>query len=139
MTSEKLREMTSQAAQAKGLESCMSEEKWDILRRAMSEEMPFEPFYVVKFLVDEFPAGDMNELHSPARPCSWHEAYVFEDIFNASFAVEWVKISPRYLKQRGRLIDPEVISAEDEFRGIMEKYSIPFEEEKGVYTIFGWR
>lgn len=105
----------------------------------MTEEMPFAPPYLVKFLVDERPAGEERELDSPERPCSWHEAYVFEDIFNASFAVEWVKISPRYLKHRGRLIDPEMISAENEFRGIMEKYSIPYEKENGVYTIFGWR
>lgn len=58
---------------------------------------------------------------------------------NASFAVEWIKIRPRYLKRRGRLIEPEIIYAEKEFAEILAKYSIPFEEIDGAYYVYGYR
>ena len=100
MTSAELREMTLQTAQAKGLKSCMSEEKWDILRLAMMNEMPLLPTYTAKFITDE-------------EPCTQ--------------------------KVRGKLIAPEIIDAGKELEDILKKYSIPCEEENGVYTIFGWR
>ena len=130
MNADELRKTILQTANAKGLESCMSEEKWDIMRRAMSAEMPFQPPYTLKFLTDESPcAEDKN----------WHEAYVYEGLFNGAFAVEWVKIRPCTQKVRGKLIAPEIIDAGKELEEILKKYSIPYEEENGVYCIYGYR
>ena len=130
MNADELRETILQTAKTKGLESCMSKEKWDILRRAMMNEMPFQPPYTLKFLTDE---------SSCAEDKNWHEAYVYDGLFNGAFAVEWVKIRPCTQKVRGKLIAPEIIDAGKELEGILKKYSIPYEEENGVYCIYGYR
>ena len=136
---DELRRQVQQISDERGLRSCMSGEKWAQLRNAMMSEMPFQPPYLVKFITDDLPAGDENELVSSYHPMPWHEAYVFDNIFDASFALEWVKICPRYYKHRGKLIAPEEISAEAELLQILEKYAVAFEKEDGVYTIYGWR
>lgn len=139
MTSEKLRELTSNAAENRGLHRVTEEELWETLREAVMTEMPFQPPFVVKFLIDDFPAGDVNALERATHPYSWHEAFVFEDIFHAAFALEWVKICPRYFKERGRLVSPEVTEGERYLCGILNKYSIPFEKDEKLYTVYGWR
>ena len=70
---------------------------------------------------------------------NWHEAYVYEGLFNGAFALEWVKIRPCTQKVRGKLIAPEIIDAGKELEDILKKYSIPYEEENGVYCIYGYR
>lgn len=55
------------------------------------------------------------------------------------FVIEWIKVRPRYLKYRGRLIEPECIDVAEKFEGILKKYNIPYEEDNGVYCIYGYR
>lgn len=116
----------------------MNDTKWNELRDAMMNEMPFRPPYTVKFLTDDESGDDLSEdvYHTQ----DWYYALSMEgECFNAAFAVEWIKVRPRYLKSRGKLLAPEVISAEKEFVAILEKYNIPFEENCGVYCIYGYR
>ena len=130
MTADELKSEAFRAAQTKGLENCLSKEKWDILRQAMMNEMPFLPTYTAKFITDEEPCTE---------EINWHEAYVYEGLFNGAFALEWVKIRPCTQKVRGKLIAPEIIDAGKELEDILKKYSIPYEEENGVYCIYGYR
>ena len=130
MTADELKSEAFRMAQTKGLENCLSKEKCDILRQAMMNEMPFQPPYTVKFITDEEPCTE---------EINWYEAYVYEGLFNGAFALEWVKIRPCTQKVRGKLIAPEIIDAGKELEDILKKNSIPYEEENGVYTIFGWR
>ncbi|MCR5020158.1 DUF6678 family protein [Ruminococcus sp.] len=130
MTADELKSEAFRAAQTKGLENCLSKEKWDILRQAMMNEMPFQPPYTVKFITDDTPCTE---------EINWYEAYVYEGLFNGAFALEWVKIRPCTQKVRGKLIAPEIIDAGKELEDILKKYSIPYEEENGVYCIYGYR
>ncbi|ADU23417.1 DUF6678 family protein [Ruminococcus albus] len=130
MTADELKSEAFRAAQTKGLENCLSKEKWDILRQAMMNEMPFQPPYTVKFITDEEPCTE---------EINWYEAYLYEGLFNGAFALEWVKIRPCTQKVRGKLIAPEIIDAGKELEDILKKYSIPYEEENGVYCIYGYR
>ncbi len=130
MTVDELKSEAFRAAQTKGLENCLSKEKWDILRQAMMNEMSFQPPYTVKFITDEEPCTE---------EINWYEAYVYEGLFNGAFALEWVKIRPCTQKVRGKLIAPEIFDAGKELEDILKKYSIPYEEENGVYCIYGYR
>lgn len=64
----------------------------------------------------------------------------FEQLFKS---IEWVKIQPKFFaeKARGRLIDNEKIlhDFEKEFVENLNIYSIPYEVEDGIYTIYGYR
>ena len=112
----------------------MNATKWDELRNAMMNEMPFQPPYSVKFLTDEF--ADEAGGH----PMDWHYAYSIDGVgFDCSYAIEWLKIRPRYTKAKGALIPPEVISGEEELRSLLEKYNIPYEEQDGVYYVYGYK
>ena len=130
MTADELKLEAFRMAQTKGLENCLSKEKWDIMRQAMMNEMSFQPPYTVKFITDEEPCTE---------EINWYEAYVYEGLFNGAFALEWVKIRPCTQKVRGKLIAPEIFDAGKELEDILKKYSIPYEEENGVYCIYGYR
>lgn len=54
-------------------------------------------------------------------------------------ALEWIKVRPRYLKYRGRLIEPEMIDASEKFEEILQRYQIPYEMENGMYCIYGYK
>lgn len=132
-----LKEKVRRIVSERGLCSCMNDTKWNELRNAMMTEMPFQPPYTVKFLFDTVTDDFTEDVY---HTMDWHYAYAIEgEAFNGAFAIEWVKIRPRYLKARGRLTGPEVISAETELEDILKKYSIPYEAEDGVYCIYGYK
>lgn len=117
--------------------SYMNNTKWNELIYAIRTQMPFLPPFDIKYLTEEshidadiqrkdvFHCGDWNGENFPHQ----------DSLCN----IEWVKIRPRYLKYQGRLIQPAVIDATSEFEGILAKYQIPYEEENGLYTIYGYR
>lgn len=126
-----LKERVRKIVQQRNLCSYMNDTKWNELRNAMMNEMPFPPPFILKFL-------DVN--YSGDWSCDWYYGFAIEGhYFNGAFAVEWIKIRPRYLKYRGQLIEPEVIDAEDKFIEILKRYSIPYEVSDGVYCIYGYR
>ena len=127
---DKLRKTVLRIVEERRMSSIMNDTKWEELRYAMMNEMPFQPPYTVKFLTDDAPC---------AEETSWHEAYVYEGLFNAALAIEWIKIRPVKKKSRGALIPPEWEDAHDELEKILDKYNIPYEEENGVYCICGYR
>ena len=135
-----LKEKVKRIVEQRRLCSCMNDTKWNELRSAMMNEMPFQPPYIVKFLFDEQCFGEAEFQNGSYHTADWYYALSIEGLlFDAAFAVEWIKVRPSYLKNAGRLIKPQVISAENEFIAILKKYNIPFEEKDGVYCIYGYR
>ena len=135
-----LRETVRRIVEERELCSCMNSTKWNELRTAMMQEMPFQPPYIVKFLMDDTCYAEPGFREDVCHTGNWYDAFAIEgEGFHAELAVEWVKVRPRYLKRRGALLPPEVISAEAEFVAILQTYNIPYEESGGVYCIFGYR
>ena len=134
-----LKEKVKKIVLQRNLCSYMNSTKWNELRNAMLNEMPFPPPFSVKYLDTEY--REEAELpHDVYYTGDWYYGLSIDGrYFDASFAIEWIKIRPRYLKHRGMLIDPETIDAEDIFVKILKKYSIPYEECNGVYCIYGYR
>jgi hypothetical protein len=138
---EKITEIVSK----KGMYSCMNNTKWRELKKGV-EALPFEPPFAVK-TVDE----ELNETHKFDKDVPfWGDWGDFEgdymdelgsDIIRIPFyAVEWIKVRPRYTKHQGRLM-PEVIAEDitEEFLAILKKHYIPYEEDNGAFIIHGYR
>lgn len=137
---ENFRKRIANIVEARGLCSYMNSTKWNELRHAMLHEMPFPPPFLVKFLFEEAAVGTAQFEQDVPYHGDWYEAFALDGIaFDGSYAVEWVKVRPRCLKPRGRLLEPEVVSAEEQFCSILKKYAIPYEEQNGVYCIYGYR
>lgn len=134
-----MKEKVRKIVQQRNLCSYMNATKWNELRSAMLNEMPFQPPFIIKYLDTE--CVEEADFQSDVYYLGdWYYAFAIEGAyFDASFAVEWVKVRPRYLRRCGALIEPEMISAEDIFVALLKKYSIPFEENDGVYCIYGYR
>lgn len=135
-----LKERVRKIIQQRNLCSYMNDTKWNELRTAMMNDMPFPPPYILKFLFEDEAVGEKYFHEDVNYLGDWYYGFALEGhYFNGAFAVEWIKVRPRYLKHRGRLIEPEVIDATDKFVEILKQYSIPYEESDGVYCIYGYR
>lgn len=123
----------------KNLCSYMNGTKWNELRNAMLNDMPFPPPYIVKYLFEDECPEEKNFQQDVFYLGDWYEGLTYDNYFHGEFAIEWIKVRPRYLKHRGRFVEPEVIDASEKFEEILKQYSIPFEKENGVYCIYGYR
>lgn len=115
--------------------SYMNDTKWNELRNAMLNEMPFPPPFTAKYLFENDDEG-MNFQEDVYCLGDWED---YDGYLDNWFAVEWIKIRPRYLKRRGVLIEPKIIDGEDTFIRILEKYNIPYNESNGTFCIYGYR
>lgn len=122
----------------------MNNTKWCTFRKAMLEEMPFEPPYDYKTLFDDsdYILRDYIQYlinnEGPSSFCSFDE----ESFNYLNYkAIEWVKIRPRFFTQEGgKLVKNNIWhDGEKEFVEILKKYKIPYELENGVYTIYGYK
>ncbi len=135
---EDLKESVKKIVRQKQLFSCMNATKWKELRSSMLDEMPFQPPFIVKYLFEDGCVDDLRQDVSYTG--DWYYAYALDgEYFDASFAIEWIKVRPRYLKSRGALVEPEMISAESVFIELLKKYNIHYEEDDGAYIIYGYR
>lgn len=111
----------------RGLYSCMNNTKWNELRYAMLEEMPFPPQYVIKSLLSESCRIEDEILSDSNEFGDWY-------YFGSTADIEWIKIRPRY-KRRGE----SAVDASDRLAGLLEKYNIPYERDGAVFTVYGYR
>lgn len=135
-----LKERVRKIVQQRNLCSYMNNTKWNELRTAMMTVMPFPPPYLLKFVFEDEDVGNKRFYTDVYQLGDWYDVFAIDGAyFNSSFAVEWIKTRPGYLKHRGKLIEPEIIAAEDIFIDILKKHSISYEEKDGVYCIYGYR
>jgi hypothetical protein len=133
---EKAKEKVMKVITKSGMYSCMNDTKWKELQNAI-DDLPFPPPYVLKDVCEDesnVPAFDKDVDYWG----DWSDEGLYD--WGNYFAIEWIKVRPRYTKRHGQLL-PEVI-AEDitiDFLKILEKYNIPYEEDCGVFTIFGYK
>lgn len=72
-------------------------------------------------------------------PGDWEDPFEFgADQFDG-IAIEWIRIHPRYLEHRGRLIPPQVQNASEQLESLLQKHVIPFEQHGSDYLIYGYR
>jgi hypothetical protein len=115
----------------KNMYSIMNNTKWSELQNAI-KELPFPPPYLLRYVTDE---SDPLPFNGEVKFLGdWSEEPLFP-----FFRIEWVKVRPRYLRCRGRLIEDELVDETEQFVSILKKYSIPYEEESGDFTIYGYK
>lgn len=127
--------------ESRNLCSCMNDTKWGEFRRAMLKEMPFPPPYILKTIFEDECPQEKYFQKDVTWIGDWEEGFLYDEYLDAKewFVIEWVKVRPRHLKSRGKLIEPECVDAAGKFEEILEKCSIPYEENNGVYCIYGYR
>lgn len=138
---EKNRKQIMSIIETKGLCSIMNNTKWKELKKGIAE-LPFCPPYVIKRVdEEELPYHQFDEeVFYQGDWGLYLENYLGGDMYATPFyAVEWIKVRPHYKKHRGRLIPDEIIDETEAFLSILERYNIPYEEDNGTYTIYGYR
>jgi len=116
------------------LTSYMNDTKWKEFLQLMTEEMSMRVPYAFHTLFD------MDHIND-----DFYDTCYCQDCFNGYHfkSLEWVKVMPKFVehKHRGILLDDEEIfyDLEDEFVEKIQKYSIPYEREDGIYIIYGYR
>lgn len=128
---QKFREEVQEEIKRRGLTSYMNNTKWMELQAAIENELPFSPPYVRKDLAGPEPRHEFREDVG-----SWGDWSV--ETLYPLYTIEWLKIRPRYLKHRGQLISPEVVSCEADLLAILKRYQIPFVSRDGFFMIYGY-
>ncbi len=133
-TGELVRELVAQ----RGLTSCMNDTKWREFQQAMATEMPFPPPYIYRSLFEE---GKEDAWTLPEEVGYTGDYSAESFAWNDYQTIQWVKVRPWYYQNRGGLLCQHRVlhNGEEEFLAILKRYSIPYEEKDGVYTIYGYR
>src|SRR6266542_2970597 len=116
----------------RGLVSIMNDTKWRELQKAVRAELAFAPPYQLKVILNPHPEPgqfdtDVDHLGD------WSDECLFP-----FYEIEWIRIRPRSLRRRGRLVAAEVRSVESEFLAILYRYDIPFRRDESSIWIFGY-
>lgn len=114
------------------LYSIMNDTKWNELFSAVND-LKFPPPFQMKLIHKSTPEPEKFDIDV------WYLGDWSVDSWPLFFSIEWICVRPRYTKYRGRLVEDEVIDETQEFISILQRYSIPFEEDKGVIMIYGYK
>ena len=131
-----LKKEVAEIVSRKNLSSVMNDTKWIELQIAI-DSLPFPPSFIMKCVTydDDYPIGILSD--APRYLGDWSSYW--EEGLAPFFNIEWIKVRPRYGKFRGRLIADEILDETNEFIAILEKLSIPYENEEGTILIYGYR
>ena len=114
----------------RGLASFMNTTRWRALVDAAHSELPFPPpFQLQTVLGEREPPWNVEAVDYWG---AWSELEPF-------FAIEWMRILPRYRKSVGRLVADERIDCTDALRALLIRLRLPFrEDEAGTFWIYGY-
>jgi hypothetical protein len=120
-----------QAINERQLSSVMNNTKWRRLQSAVKEKFPITPSFQVKFLLDDFAIPeDFGEEN-------WYSGD-WDEGLDPFFAVEWIRVSPKFTSSKGLLLEPEVKDYTEEFIQLLRKLKIPFVKENSTIRIYGY-
>ena len=116
----------------RGLVSVMNDTKWTELREAVRHELPFPPPYQLKVVLS--PAPHPEHFDSDVDYLGdWSDESLLP-----FYEIEWVRVRPRFLQPRGRLVAPEVQSVESALMEVLRRYQIPHRCDKDTIWIYGY-
>lgn len=133
-----------QEVERRGLTSVMNDTRWEQLKSGVYSRLPFPPAFQVKKVLSPKPEperfeqdvsyiGDwlaiLGDDSDDAQFCDWQ---------HPAFDVEWIRIKPRRLEARGRLVADELIDIEAAFVALLQECGIPYTSEQGDYWIYGY-
>jgi hypothetical protein len=119
------------ALEERGLTSVMNATKWRELRLAVARDLPFAPAFQRKDLLssDAYPVTfDKDVWYCGDWPAGTDQ----------SSEIEWIRVRPRRLVHRGRLIPDGYEDVEGQFVELLGGLRIPFARDSEVITIYGY-
>jgi hypothetical protein len=116
----------------RGLVSVMNDTKWAELQGAIRRELPFGPPYQIKVVLNPHPEPEHFETDVE------HWGDWSDECLSPFYEIEWLRVRPRFLRRRGRLIAPEVQSVESEFMAILYRFRIPYRRDSETVWIYGY-
>lgn len=119
----------------KNLSSVMNDTKWIELQKSIAD-LSFPPPFILKCVTDESDFQTALLHDAPHYYGDWSSYW--EEGLPPFFAIQWIKVNPKYGKYRGRLVADEILDETEEFIAILEKFSIHYEYENGIITIYGY-
>lgn len=120
------------AVQERGLTSCMNDTKWSELQAAVYRELPFPPPYQRKDVLATAPQPETfgDDVYYLG---DWKEGlWPF-------YSIEWIRIAPRYLVTRARLLPPETRDCTQELKAVLQSDNIPYVEQDRCIWVVGYR
>ena len=119
---------------SKNMIKVLDELKWKILQNSI-KELPFPPPYVIKDIRES-----EQSYHEFSEDVWYWGDWSNEALLNGNlFAIEWIKVRPRYIKKYGKLIPNKVIDETNEFMDMLNKHQIPFEKYNDIFMIYGYK
>lgn len=100
---------------------------WARLRDVMEEEMPFPPPYQ---RVDRSGLGEPERFDADVN---YHGDWI--DGLEPLDTIDHVRIRPRWLKHRGRLIAPETVDCEAELIATLDRLGLSWSREDDVIRV----
>ena len=114
----------------RGLASFMNRTRWEALRDAVCTDLPFPPAFQLQPVM-----GEREPLMDPDEVFGWGGWNELEP----SFAIEWLRVVPRYRKPVGQLVADEVVDCTDAFRDLLGRLRVPYREDgAATFWIYGY-
>jgi hypothetical protein len=130
------REKARKIVTEKGLSSIMNDTKWLKLQSSI-EKLPFPPPYIEKLIFENKTFEEVQISDAPQWLGDWSPFY--QEGMCLFFAIEYIKVRPRYAEYCGRLVAPKIFDETKEFEKLLKELHIPYEEDKGTFTIYGYK
>ena len=131
-----LREKVRKVVTEKGLSSVMNDTKWLKLQSSI-EKLPFEPPYIEKLILENKTFKEVQIDDTPQWLGDWSPFY--NEGMYLFFAIEYIKVRPRYAEYSGRLVAPKIFDETEEFEQLLKELNIPYDEDNGTFTIYGYK
>ncbi|WLD14802.1 hypothetical protein SH412_004996 [Planctellipticum variicoloris] len=110
----------------------MNDTKWHELQSAVQNDLPFSPPYQIKAVLNHRP--EPKHFDSDVEYFGdWSD-----ECLTPFYVIEWIRIRPRFLRGRGRLVAPEVHSVDSEFLAILHRFDIPHRCDEVSIWVFGY-
>jgi hypothetical protein len=130
------KEKIRKIATKKGLSSVMNDTKWLKLQNAI-KQLPFPPPYIGKLIIDDKTYEEVKISKAPHWLGNWDPFY--NEGMHLFFTIEYIKVRPCYAEHSGTLVGPKIFDETEEFKLLLTALNIPYEEDEGIFTIFGYR
>jgi hypothetical protein len=131
-----LKERVRKVVEEKGLSSVMNDTKWLKLQSSIVK-LPFAPPYIEKLILENKNFKEVQISDAPQWLGDWSPFY--NEGMCLFFAIEYIKVRPRYVEYSGRLVAPKIYDETEEFEQLLKELHIPYEEEYGTFTIYGYK
>ncbi|QEI06153.1 hypothetical protein FXN63_10120 [Pigmentiphaga aceris] len=109
----------------------MNNTKWRELCVGM-RALPFPPAYQSKDVFNDLPCP----VNFPHAPDYWGD-WACTPEASLGLHIEWLKIAPRFRRNRGRLIAPEILDCAGEVIALLKQVGLPVIEQDGFFVLYG--